>query len=264
MASPAPGQEGKDAILYSLVARGDNVLTECSMAGVKGNFQQITIDVLKRIDPFTSRKMSFSYDDKVHFHLSIESGLIFLCMSDVNFAKRRAYSFLIDIRNTFLSKFGEDWKTALPLAFNAQFCRQLEQKMNYYSFDPSSDRVTAVQAEIDQLKSVTTEMIEKIIERGEKIDMLVEKTQTLSDQTFQFKDKAKVLKLKLWWRNLKCWLCICCLLLIVVFCVVWFACGFPDFKDCGGGPKPAGPSTTIIVVPPPTASGDPPQDVPVN
>jgi len=266
MAAPPPPVAGeqKDAILYSLVSRGETVLSEHSMAGVKGNFATITLDVLKRIDPFTTRKMSFSYDDKVHFHMMIEAGLVYLCMTDVNFAKRRAYAFLIDIRNTFITKFGEAWKNALALSMNAQFSRVLEAKMNYFSYDPNSDKITAVQAEIDQLKMVTTEMIEQIIERNEKINILVEKTQTLSDDTYKFKDKTKVLKWKLWWRNIKCWICICCILLVVIFCVIWFACGFPNFKDCGGGGGGSHHTTTIVISHQPTFASDVPNDTPVQ
>jgi hypothetical protein len=61
---------------------------------------------LKRLakDSFTNKKASYSYDDSYHFHIMIEAGLIFLCMADHVFAARRAFAYLVDIRNLFLSE----------------------------------------------------------------------------------------------------------------------------------------------------------------
>lgn len=59
--SPNRGVMDKGIIIYTLVARGEVVLTEWTTPDRKGNFAQITRDILKRIDPFTSRKMSYSY-----------------------------------------------------------------------------------------------------------------------------------------------------------------------------------------------------------
>lgn len=69
--------------------------------------------------------MFLRYNDNIHFHIMVEryclillqlltfSGLIFLCMADASFVKRRAYAFLIDVRNLFLSKFGTSWQSAI-------------------------------------------------------------------------------------------------------------------------------------------------------
>jgi len=61
----------------------------------------------------------------------------------------------------------------------------------FFSNDINSDKITALQIEIETAKNIVTENIEKLIDRGEKIDILVEKTQSLSDETFQFKTKSK-------------------------------------------------------------------------
>lgn len=46
-------------ILYAVVARGPTVLVE--WAGSSGNFSTVTLDLLGRLDQFTSRKISYSY-----------------------------------------------------------------------------------------------------------------------------------------------------------------------------------------------------------
>jgi len=229
-------------------------------AGASGNFPSITIDILKRLakDSFTSRKASYSYDASYHFHIMIEAGLIFLCMADQVFAARRAFAYLVDIRNLFLSEYAGRWEYAVAHEMD-RFGKIIEQRSNYFSKDANSDKLTALQLEIDMTKNIVTENIEKIIERGEHIDMLVERTGQLSNESFQFKNKSTELKSRLWFRNVKIWFLIGCCVLVAIFLVIWFACGFPTFKKCsadgggGGGPVPSpGGNGTVPVIPPPT------------
>jgi len=233
----------KGSILYTVVARGDAVLAE--YAGATGNFPSITIDILKRLakDSFTSRKASYSYDASYHFHIMIESGLIFLCMADNVFAARRAFAYLVDIRNLFLSEYQGRWEYAVAHEMD-RFGKVIEQRATYFSKDANSDKLTALQLEIDMTKNIVTENIEKIIERGEHIDMLVERTGQLANESFQFKNKSTELKSRLWFRNVKIWFLIGCCVAVAIFLVIWFACGFPTFKKCsadggGGGPVPS-------------------------
>eukprot|EP01125_Pyxidicula_operculata_P000667 TRINITY_DN1064_c1_g1_i1.p1 TRINITY_DN1064_c1_g1~~TRINITY_DN1064_c1_g1_i1.p1 ORF type:complete len:131 (-),score=9.83 TRINITY_DN1064_c1_g1_i1:105-497(-) len=113
------------SIIYSLVSRGDTVLSEWTSS--RGNFQVITRDLLKRIDQFTDKKMSYFYGERTHFHIVVDGGLIYLCMADSSFQSRRAYAYLMDIKTKFLSKFGESWQNAIALQFDAQFSRILQQ-----------------------------------------------------------------------------------------------------------------------------------------
>jgi len=84
-------------------------------------------------------------------------------------------------------------------------------------------------------------ILKKLIDRGEHIIMLVERTNSLTNETFQFKNKSTELKSRLWFRNIKIWVLIGCCVLVAIFLVIWFACGFPTFNKCsanGGGPAP--------------------------
>lgn len=54
--------------------------------------------------------------------------------------------------------------------------------MNYYN-DPSSDKLRELQKNVKDVKEIMIENIDKILERGEKIDILVEKTETMAVQS---------------------------------------------------------------------------------
>lgn len=45
--------------------------------------------------------------------------------------------------------------------------------------------------------------IERVLERGERIELLVDKTDNLNQQAFAFKKRSTQLKRAMWWKNSK-------------------------------------------------------------
>lgn len=60
---------------------------------------------------------------------------------------------------------------------------------------------------------------DKVLERGDRIEILVDKTATLMNQSFKFKEGAKELKCAMWWKNVKLWI------IIAIVVVVRLTCG---------------------------------------
>ena len=59
-------------------------------------------------------------------------------------------------------------------------------------------------AKIDiQIRTIMVENIEKILERGDRIELLVDKTATMQDSSFHFKKQSKRLRRALWMKNAK-------------------------------------------------------------
>jgi vesicle-associated membrane protein 7 len=54
---------------------------------------------------------------------------------------------------------------------------------------------------------------EKVLERGERIELLVDKTETLSQNAFQFKKSSTALKRAMWWKNVK-------LMVLIIFLIL--------------------------------------------
>lgn len=44
---------------------------------------------------------------------------------------------------------------------------------------------------------------ERVLERSDRIEILVDKTDNLNNQAFQFKKKSAALRRKMWWKNQK-------------------------------------------------------------
>eukprot|EP00735_Rhodelphis_limneticus_P003370 TRINITY_DN14834_c0_g1::TRINITY_DN14834_c0_g1_i1::g.16286::m.16286 TRINITY_DN14834_c0_g1::TRINITY_DN14834_c0_g1_i1::g.16286 ORF type:complete len:218 (-),score=81.04,sp/Q86AQ7/VAM7B_DICDI/62.37/1e-85,Synaptobrevin/PF00957.16/6.3e+03,Synaptobrevin/PF00957.16/1.5e-34,Longin/PF13774.1/2e-23,DUF1798/PF08807.5/0.022,UvsY/PF11056.3/0.17,DUF16/PF01519.11/0.23 TRINITY_DN14834_c0_g1_i1:594-1247(-) len=214
-------------IIYSLVARGSCVLAEFTTTS--GNFTTVTRCILEKIQQ-RDGAMSYVYNKHV-FHILIEDSLTYLCMADEEFGRRLPFAFLHDIKERFRSTYADSGKTALAYAMNEDFSKVLAKQMDFYSNNPNADKVTKVQKEIDEVKTVMVHNIEKVLERGEKIELLVDKTENLNQQAFMFKKQATRLKHAMWWKNAKLMALLVFVVLFLLWLLISIICGF-NFKKC--------------------------------
>lgn len=68
-------------------------------------------------------------------------------------------------------------------------------------------------------------VIGQVLERGERIDTLVEKTDTLKFHANQFQKQGTLLRRRLWWDNMKMKAIFGCVGLLVILLIVLVACG---------------------------------------
>jgi len=243
-------------IIYALVARGTCVLAEYT--GTSGNFTTVTRRILEKIPP-QDAKMSYVYDRHI-FHYIVEDGLTYLCMADEEFGRRIPFAFLDDIKNRFRATYGDRGKTAIAYGMNTDFSRVLQNQMDYYSNNPGADRINRVRGEIDEVKSVMVHNIEKVLERGERIELLVDKTENLNNSAFKFKKSSTQLKRAMWWKNVKIMVILAVVILAIIYFVVAMACGGLTFKTCVDKAKEAtsgssGASSTTTGIPATSTTG---------
>ena len=65
-------------------------------------------------------------------------------------------------------------------------------QQDFYNANPSADNISRVQAQIDTVKDVMIENIDRVLERGEKIELLVDKTDRLNQQAYKFEKQVSV------------------------------------------------------------------------
>jgi vesicle-associated membrane protein 7 len=213
-------------ILYALVSRGKTVLAEYSSAS--GNFPTITRVLLAKIGD-NNGKMSYVYDQHC-FHYIVENGLIFLCMCDDLNKRRVPFLFLEDIKERFLSTYGDRAQTAIAFNMNESFGPVLKQRIEYFQSN-NGDSFSAIHEKLDDVKNVMVQNIDLVLERGEKLELLVDKTEALSNEAFNFKSRATTLKNQMWWKKVKTYALIFFIVALVIFFIVWFACG-TSFQKC--------------------------------
>ena len=55
-----------------------------------------------------------------------------------------------------------------------------------FNTNPAADNISKVKSQIDNVKDVMISNIDRVLERGEKIELLVDKTDKLNHQAFKF------------------------------------------------------------------------------
>jgi len=219
-----------DQVIYALVARGDVVLAEYTDR--TGNFEQVTRQLLNRI-PKENKIMSYVYPkEKYVFHYIVEDGITYLCMADEGFGRSVPFKFLEDMKNRFRSSFGDRARTAHAYAFNADF-QGIIRKLMEQANDPrntayrSADRkMNEIHEEIGNTQKTVMESIEKVIDRGERLELLVHKSDDLQDNAIKFNSNAKKLKQRMLWKNIKMTLILFFIILILVYIILAMICGF--------------------------------------
>ena len=216
-------------ILYALVSRGKTVLSEHT--SVSGNFPTITRVLLAKIPSGVDGKMSYVYDQHV-FHYIVEGGMTFLCMATEETRRRITFSFLEDIIKTWRSSYAAVEHSALAFSLNGEFGPVLQQKMEFYNNTAhGADNIAVVQARIDSVKDIMVENIDRVLERGEKIELLVDKTDRLNQQAFKFEKTARGLKSDLYWRNVRNKCIVFLIVVLIIFFIVVMECGI-TFNSC--------------------------------
>ncbi len=215
-------------LLYALVARQRAVLAEYTASS--GNFPTVTRVLLSKIQSDTDSKMSYVYDKHV-FHYIVDNGITFLCMTDDDYKRRIVFSFLEDVIKIWREKYIAIEQSAIAFSLNDTFSPVLRQRLEFYSSNPSADNIARVQSQIDAVKDVMVENIDRVLERGEKIELLVDKTDRLNQQAFKFERSSRSLKREMLWKKYRNYLLLFVLLVIIAVFIAVMVCGI-NFDKC--------------------------------
>lgn len=69
-----------------------------------------------------------------------------------------------------------------------------------------------------------TDNVVRLYERGEDLQALESTTQEVDTGSQVFQDTTKQVKKAVWWKNMKCRLLICCVLVVTLLIVLFAVC----------------------------------------
>ncbi|CAH1794407.1 unnamed protein product [Owenia fusiformis] len=205
-------------IVYSCIARGAVIL--CSHQIGSGSFESVASDMLRNIPTRSDTKTTYTSDNYL-FHCIIENGLIYMCAADPNFGKRQPYGYLTEIKRRFQGgSLGERAQFALENELNRDFAQVMASNMEKFSnASGGGDAVSTLQKQVDDVKGVMTQNIEKVLDRGERLDDLLDKTTDLEANSATFRKTARRVHRKMWCANMKMNICIAVIAIIVILVI---------------------------------------------
>ncbi|XP_066352663.1 vesicle-associated membrane protein 714-like [Miscanthus floridulus] len=219
------------AIVYALVARGTVVLAE--FAAVSGNAGAVARRILEKLPPDAESRLCFAQDRYI-FHVlrSDAAGITFLCMANDTFGRRIPFLYLEGIQMRFMKNYGRVAHSALAYAMNDEFSRVLHQQMEFFSSNPSADTLNRLRGEVSEIHTVMVDNIEKILDRGDRISLLVDKTSTMQDSTFHFRKQSKRLRRALWMKNAKLLVVLTVVIVVLLYLIISAFCGGLSLSSC--------------------------------
>jgi vesicle-associated membrane protein 7 len=243
-------------ILYALVARGQVVLAEFS--SVQGNASRVAVQLLAKLPASAGSqphsRASYVADGYVYHRLTADD-LTYLCMTEEvraapclrvptnqptnrlrsppahtrvaapaqAFGRRLPFSFLEDVRAQFMALYGAAAATAAAYELTAAFSPVLASRAAHWG-GARADALGRVRGEVEGLREVMVDSIERVLERGERLELLVQKTEGLSEESVLFKRGAQRLRAQAWWRNARMRALMAVMCVLGVYLLAAFVC----------------------------------------
>ncbi|XP_077572194.1 vesicle-associated membrane protein 8-like [Stigmatopora nigra] len=87
------------------------------------------------------------------------------------------------------------------------------------------DKVQSLKSEVDGVKHIMTQNVDRILARGERLDDLMDKSEGLQDGAKHFKHTSQKVARSYWWKNVKLVVVIVVVVLIIVLIIILLATG---------------------------------------
>ncbi|KAK4494472.1 hypothetical protein PRZ48_014770 [Zasmidium cellare] len=248
----ASGSAPATPLLYACIAHGNTILTEHTTSAASGTSNLASL-VLPKITHDTAEKRTYTHNDTFIHYIADSgpssaspdslsaAGLTYLVVAKADLGRRIPFGFLVEIKKRFLSQYDPERTTfsSLPAYGAAAFNAQLKTLMVDYGTTKAGqdDAVKNVQGEIENVRGIMTENIERVLERGERIDLLVDKTDRLGGSAQDFRVRSRGLRRRMWWKNVRLMVLLVVVVVFLIYLFVGFGCGLPAWGRCVGGGK---------------------------
>jgi len=237
-------------LLYACIAHNTTILSEHS-ASASSQTSSLASLVLPKITHETPQKLTYTHNANfIHYIASAPSeyshegsagGLTYLVVADSSLGRRIPFGFLIEIKNRFLERFpveGTDFSSMQSYGAGS-FNSEMKKLMVDYGTTKSGkqDAIQNAQGEIDNVRGIMSQNIESLLERGEHINLLVDKTDRLGGSAHDFRVRSRGLRRQMWWKNVKLMALLIVVVIFLLYLFIGFGCGLPGWSKCVGSGK---------------------------
>mmetsp|Transcript_87566 Transcript_87566/g.121545 ORF Transcript_87566/g.121545 Transcript_87566/m.121545 type:complete len:202 (-) Transcript_87566:67-672(-) len=136
-------------------------------------------EVVSRSQP--GDRHSIVYKEHLCHVLVRHDGLAVVVTSDEDYPQRVAFSLILKVLDGFCNLHGDKWQAAA--ANTALPCPQLEPLLKRYQDPNEADDVAKINRELDETKEILIKSLDQLLERGEKLEDLMDSADELSFQT---------------------------------------------------------------------------------
>ncbi|XP_047956040.1 vesicle-associated membrane protein 721-like [Salvia hispanica] len=218
------GQNSRKTLIYALVARGTPPVVLAEYTEFSGNFNSIAYQCLQKL-PASNNKFTYNCDNHT-FNYLVHDGFTYCVVAEESAGRQLPMAFLERIKDEFVAKYGGGKAATAPAnGLNKEFGPKLKEQMLYCSEHPEEiSKFAKVKAQVSEVKGVMMENIEKVLDRGEKIELLVDKTENLHHQAQDFRTTGTQIRRKMWLQNMKIKLIVLAIIVALILIIVLSVC----------------------------------------
>eukprot|EP01102_Stenamoeba_stenopodia_P001735 TRINITY_DN11579_c0_g1_i1.p1 TRINITY_DN11579_c0_g1~~TRINITY_DN11579_c0_g1_i1.p1 ORF type:complete len:286 (-),score=78.54 TRINITY_DN11579_c0_g1_i1:70-843(-) len=180
--------------------------------------------------------------------------LVFIAVGTNQVTLRLVYLLLEDLRQRWHNEYSISSSEQSPAPLRTEdllfsphqdFANVIAERLRYHEEGKTGDAIALAQHQIHEVRSQMSQNIDLLLERQDKIEDLVNKTENLQSNTKVFKSKAAALSKKRpkevkptvvqipkWWASKQILLLLLFMLLTTILASVMTACGGPSFELC--------------------------------
>jgi len=137
-------------------------------------------------------------------------------MADKSLKALNCFSFLKDLQKNF--------QPDSPTKFKSH----LKKSMLLYSSEKDVDKISTINAELEDVKNIMQENIEKVVQRGDNLQALESTTTALEQDASGFRTRASQLKNAVWWGSLRMKIIIGVAILVIIGIIILAICLSPS------------------------------------
>lgn len=219
---------GQQTLIYTFVARKTVILAEYTE--FNGNFTTVAAQCLQKL-PATNNKFTYNCDGHT-FNYLVQDGFTYCIVATEAAGRQMPLAYLERVKDDFSKKYaGGKAATAAANGLKREYGPKLKEHMKYCVEHPEEmNKLAKVKAQVTEVKGIMMQNIEKVIDRGEKIDVLVDKTENLRSQAQDFRQQGTQVRRKMWLQNMKIKLVVFGIIIAIILMMILSIChGFTCF-----------------------------------
>lgn len=209
-------------LIYAMVARGTVVLAEHT--AYAGNFRDIAAQCLQKL-PAGDNCLTYTCDAHT-FNFLIHQGYAYCVVATESSGRQIPLALLDMIKEDFNKRYaGGKAATAAANSLSRDFGPRLGEQMKYCMDHPEEvSKLAKVKAQVSEVKGIMMENIDKAIDRGQQIDVLVSRTEQLHDQAADFRQQGTRVRRKMWYQNMKIKLIVLGIIIALILIIILSVC----------------------------------------
>jgi synaptobrevin homolog YKT6 len=157
----------------------------------RGSVKEVAVFVSREVISRAKSQpmMSVKHQEYVCHVRLLPTGLAAAVLTDQEYPARVAFSLLQSATDAFLKQYGQTkWDQISQDA--AMTVQGLPELLTQYQKPEEADKIMRIQKELDETKTVLLTSIDQLLQRGEKLEELAQKSNDLSFQSKAFVDRA--------------------------------------------------------------------------